>query len=182
MQLMGVLCEANAPFLDHPVCDEWHGFEAGAAPSLPVGKIAIGATFRVEQARTGARVWSELNPLLALMNASDTEAPRSVRMLHVSADNPSEQQEANEYIRQLFAGTAPASSGLYQYITTELPKAPAVPVTTEPNQSVTADTCGTRSYIRQAGERLYVLTGSTHSNAWEYDNHPVIYFSILGVQ
>jgi hypothetical protein len=173
------LCQSAVKFQGRPVCDDWHAFLAGTAPTLPVSSFAVGPTFRVERANNGHMAWSEHNPMYVLYNAGKTGLLTNVRLLAVNPDNAEEEQEGIRYLSAAFAGKRDASSSLQQYIESRANDGPLIPLTNAQDQAVADLGCGGRIYIRQHGKRLYVLLSTKHSNAWEYDTHPVLYFVIM---
>lgn len=174
------LCKSGATFLGRPVCEDLRAFERGGAPRLSAGSIAVGATFRVEQARNGRVMWSEANPLYAVQNAGTTDELTRARVIDIHADNEREEQEALAYVRDAFErGEHDRKSGLYQYIAQTIARKTPVELTPDDLGGAAHPRCQPRLYLRGNAERLYLLISSKHSNAWEYDSHPVLYLAIL---
>lgn len=173
------LCKSSVEFLGRQVCDEWHAFLNGTEPILPASSFAVGPTFRVERAYNGQVVWSEQNPMYVLYNAGTTGLLTTVRLLDVSPDNAEEQQEDTRYLSLAFAGQRDSSSPLHKYIESHTNDAPLVTVARSEGGVFADRGCEGLIYIRQHARRLYMLISTKHSNAWEYDSHPVLYFVIM---
>lgn len=175
------LCKTDARFLGEPVCNAWHAFQGGGPPHLPVRAFAVGAAFRVEQAKNGAIAWSEHNPLFALYNAGDTEQLARVRLLDVHEGSDAEEAEATHYLTSAFGGRRDAASPVHEYIERHLQSAPLATITRSLHGQFIDDECGSFTYLRQTPERLYLLLSTKHSNAWERESHPVLYFVIMAL-
>jgi hypothetical protein len=175
------LCSGPAEFLGEPVCKDWHAFLNGSTPRLASRTFAVGPTFRVERARTGALVWSEMNPIYALYNAGDSPELSAVNLLDISPDNDEEAKEGQEYLVAAFRKRRNSASSLQAYIEQRITTTPTLRVQTTRDGRVSDLGCRGQLYIRQSGERVYALLASKHSNAWEYDSHPVLYFMILAL-
>lgn len=173
------LCKSSVEFLGRQVCDDWRAFLNGTMPTLPISNFAVGPTFRVERANNGKVAWSEQNPTYVLYNAGTTNQLTIVHLLDVSPDNAEEQQEDTRYLSQAFAGQRDSSSPLHKYIESHANDAPVVTVARSDNGVFADRGCEGLIYIRQNARRLYMLISTKHSNAWEYDTHPVLYFAIL---
>lgn len=168
------LCGSGARFESRLVCDDWHAFLNGSAASLAPGEFAVGPTFRVEQANNGRTLWSEQNPLYVLYGGDG-----SFGLLDVSADNPEEEAEGQAYLRGAFAGTRDETSGLHRYLVESARSASRVPSKLVRAVDGLDLGCDGIVHVRAGAGRIYLLRSTKHGNAWEYDSHPVLYFSIL---
>lgn len=173
------LCKSGASFLGGPVCNDWHAFLAGTAPTFPLNGYTVGGTFRVELAKNGSLAWSEHNPLYVIYNRERTGSPVSIGIIDVSPDNAEEEAEAMRYLKSTFSGLKPSTGSLDQYIKEVAGKATEIHLQSDKSGAKgSLPGCG-EIYLRKRGDRQYALIITKHSNAWEPDSHPVIYFTIF---
>ncbi len=161
------------------MCDDWHAFLKGTAPTLKPHTFAVGPTFRVELLGNGQVSWSEENPMYAVYNAGYTPQLERVRILDVFPETPAEAKEGESYLVAAFSGHRDTSSSVHHYIDDHITNPPVVRLSQSPQGLVADRGCSGLVFIRQTGDRLYMLTSTRHDNDQDYDLHPVLYFTIL---
>jgi hypothetical protein len=174
------LCVPEEQFLGKPVCEEWHAFLLSGPRSLPAGSLALGTTFRVERATNGAIAWSEQNPMPVLLGAGATAGGElTARLMFAFPDNDEEAKEGAAFVTAAFAGLREPSSPFYRYAQSEVQHANLLTMK-ESQEGWSSDLgCDGLLYVRQRGGRIYLLLSTKHSNDFDFDSHPVLYFSVL---
>jgi hypothetical protein len=175
------LCKTSAEYLEQSGCEEWKTFLAAGEPSLPPKTFAVGPVFRVELTKSYQVLWSEKNPIYVLYNSGDADNLKSIRMIQVNSDNETEEREAENYLLSAFKGSRDKQSPFHAYIVGDVVRPHRMFSFTSRGDNGFMMNAGQKdvAYLRQEGKKIYLFISSIHSNAYEYDQHPVLYLAVL---
>ncbi len=175
------LCETRAEYLEQSACEEWKIFLNAGEPQLAPQTFAVGPAFRVELSKSYQIAWSEKNPIYVLYNSGASDDLKSVGLIQVESDNAGEEREVERYLLSAFKGTRNRESPFHAYIAGDVLKPHPHFVFAHVWKNGAVAKLGEKdvAYLRQQGKKLYLFISSIHSNAYEYDQHPVLYFAVL---
>ncbi len=172
-------CGNPISYRGRTICHHWRDFLSAGELLLTPSAFSIGPTFRVEQARNGLVVWSEENPMHLILNPTSDHHPDTLEFANVSPDDDDQRKEAEAYLAASFEKREDVNSSLHSYIKQLLDSKASHSFRRQAGPVYVASDCKNVIYAKASRDYIYVMLSSWHSNAWEYDSHPVIYFSLL---
>ncbi len=172
-------CRNPISYRGRTICQHWRDFLSARDLLLTPYAFSIGPTFRVEQSRSGLVVWSEENPMHLISNPTSFHEPDTVEFADVSPDDDDQRKEAEAYLAATFLKREDLNSSLHTYIKQLLDSKASRSFLRQSGSVYVASDCKNVVYAKTSRDYIYVLLSSWHSNAWEYDSHPVVYFSLM---